>query len=215
MKRTFTIFNLFLLFFCKISFAQAQQPYESTHGKQVGDFMAPYVTDFCKKENINPDTLKKIIFGTLLDNKSDTAFTPFMLSSKEHMTGNWIYYTANTPLIYEIKKQNDLVVILYSKLNPEKILTDKSSEWRIAVLDKKMKVIADKNFNTTWKYSNEYIAMWDMIYTNMMVSKSAIQVKITYVHTGTGGGRDQEFTVTANEFPKLNKIIVLQTKDLY
>jgi hypothetical protein len=95
------------------------------------------------------------------------------------------------------------------------ILTCKKSEWNLALIDKNSKIIEIKSLYTPWKYTNESIAMWDMIQTNLAIKKATATVKITYMHTGNGGGRDQEFTAKTVLKNKLGTIMVKQTKDLH
>lgn len=57
-----------------------------------------------------------------------------------------------------------------------------------------------------------------MIYTKLSLEDEAPVVRITYVHTGSGGGRDQEFTFTfaTGDRPSCIKLEEgRQTADLY
>ena len=213
--------KLLILIFIQLSiinygYTNDNKEYEATQGKEVTDFIAPYLKNFCKRENIDFDALIKKLFEDYLRSDQFKSFMPFFLSSEKYINGNWTYFTAKTPLIYEIEKvESEKFLILYSKLHPELILTNKESEWQMALIDVNLKIIDNESFFTQWKYNNEYVAMWDMIYTRLDVKDKKVIAKITYVHTGSGGGRDQEYTITTNVTNKIDKIIIKQTLDLY
>jgi hypothetical protein len=65
------------------------------------------------------------------------------------------------------------------------------AEWRLALLDGDgARVLSDVAFHTRIRYAEP--GLWDMIYADLTVGPGVI-VTISYVHTGSGGGRDQTF----------------------
>ncbi len=193
---------------------QAQnQPYQEA--KEAKDYIAPYLHSFFTQAHINSDSLVKLLLGDSIKSGRDTSFMPFDISSEKHIVDGWKYFTAKTPLIYEMTKvEQNRFVVLYNKFHPEYILESKKSQWRIAVVDSTLRLIDDKSFITPWKYNNPTVSMWDMIYTDMEVGEPNIIAKITYVHTGSGGGRDQEFTCKISfAKDKINAVNVTQTRD--
>jgi len=195
----------FMSVFIATMYSQDVKEFESTQAKDVSDLIAPYLKSYCVLENLDCTSLTQKLFGESL--KEEKFTSPRRLSSKKHITGNWTYFMAKTPLIYEIVKiEKDRYAVLYNKKDPTTILTDKKSEWRIALIDNRLKVMMDKPFVTVWKYDNSNLSMWNMICTDMEFNNNKITVKITYVEAERGA--DQEFTATANYDGTFASIIV-------
>lgn len=212
--KTKKLIFIILLFTNGFAYSQNSKSYEFTHGEEVTDYMAPYIKDFCDEENIICDSLIKLLLADSLRTEQFVSYGAFYLGSPKHSTGQWTYFTAKTALIYEMEKYDDeKYVVLYSRLHPELILKNKESEWRIAVIDKNFNIISDKKFLTYIKYDNTDIAMWDMIYTSLEINNQEITANIIYVHTGSGGGRDQGFTAKYSLSDIYDEIKVIQTID--
>ncbi|MBN2662618.1 MAG: hypothetical protein JXR68_03115, partial [Bacteroidales bacterium] len=195
-----------------VSYSQNNKNYEFSQGKEVTDFIAPYLKDLCYEENFKFDSLTILLLEDTLRTEKHFSIYPFYLSSLKYNTGMWTYYTTKTPMIYEIEKYDTgQYIVLYNKLNPSIILLSQKSEWRVALIDTNYNIVLDKSFFTSMNYKNNFAGMWDMIYTSLNVINEEIKVQITYVHTGGGGGRDQEFTAIF----KLSdiEIKVIQTQD--
>lgn len=106
--------------------------------------------------------------------------------------------------------------MLYTKLSPYPLLDKKkneNSEWRIAIVNDQLKVIDEKIFFTKWKYNNESLNMWDMIFADLKKGNGKIVATISYIHIGSGGKRDQEFNIVIDYKNKIKSINVNQITD--
>lgn len=211
-----TIILVAIILYGMQGFSQMNKDYSITHGKEISGFVAPYLIGYCMNENLNCDSLVKLLFKDSLMTVQHHSYLPCMISSERHINGKWTYFKSRTPLIYEIQKVgSDRYIVLYSKLNPELILTNEKSEWRLALVDNNLNLLDDKVFITEWKYDNKSVAMWDMIYTTLKVLDAGFAAIITYVHSGGGGGRDQEFTANFKINKTIENLNVFQSKDDY
>jgi hypothetical protein len=190
-----------------------------TYDNEVTDYIAPHIKGFCQTENIDWRKVVKLLLDDSLRTRDFVSFMPFTITSDRYITGNYGCYRTKTPLIYEMKKiDSDQFIVLFNKNHPELILDKKAnekSEWEIAVVDRNYRIVDEKTFFTQWKYDNEFFAVWDWFDTSMGITGKTIIITISYLHIGSGGGRDQQFTVKIDYNNKINKIVVQQTIDFW
>ncbi|MBN2893411.1 MAG: hypothetical protein JXL97_16175 [Bacteroidales bacterium] len=199
-----------------LSFSQNKTSYEITHGEKIKGCVAPYIYDYCENNNLNIDKIKNAVFSKKELDSSKFASYPIILSSTKHITGRWTFYKSERPLIYELEKlNNDIIVVLYSTLNPYQILDTNKAEWVICLLNNKYKKIDEKTFLTNLKYENSYLGMWDMIQTNLENENNITTIEISYLHTGGGGAREQSFLIKAGISNKIESLNIEQTIDNY
>jgi len=193
---SFKIIVLLLLYSLQVCYAENNKTYDYPSGKVVDNNIAPYLNNFCSIDKVNCEGLVKLLIDDDAGSKNNISSTPYYIDQINSLPGH--YFQSKTSLIYDIKELSPRhFIILYSKWHPERLLNSKNSNWNIALVDNKLNILDMTTFVTAWKYNNSKFGMWDMILTQLYVQENLITSKISYVHTGSGGGRDQEFTFNA------------------
>ena len=202
--------------------------------KEINGSLAPYVTEYCKKHGIPTAALSKALFGNSAQVPQKQNELPVMIASEDHKCGNDTFFKSTGQLIYEIAPAgHGLHLVLFSHVTPYTLLTKKESPWAVALINDQGTPLLIRPLITKWKYTNATLEMWDMIYTFLKVTPTnatpavapdkplppasdlevTILVRISYVHTGGGGGRDQQYTAKSTMKLSLEKIHVEQTGD--
>jgi hypothetical protein len=183
---------------------------------------APYAEDEARRLGLDPARVLATLFPDGAPSPVDPVTTlPAMISSNAHITGEWTYFASATVLVYEAAPlalpAGRGAVVLYSRALPGRMTHDVfDAEWRLALFEVEgARLLADAPFRT--RIPHHAPGLWDMIYADLAVD-GVVKVTITYVHTGSGGGRDQAFQArfrTEGAPPRLVLRDVRQTLDRF
>lgn len=191
--------------------AQNKTSYEITHSEEIQGYFAPYIYDYCEKEGLNTDSIFEITLKHKLNTKDSISTFPLILSSTQHITGMWTYYLSDSSLVYELENIDDsLYICLYNVLSPYEIIETENCSWQVVFFDKKYSIIDEKSFSIPGNY---YTAMWDMIQTNLIIEDNKAIFEISYLHTGSGGSREQKFRIFFYVTNGISEIKVVEQTD--
>lgn len=175
------------------------EAYERTHGQTFDSIVPPYVEAYAQANSIDVRRIAKTLFPDGPPSPKGPEDVRVFISSERPITGNWTYITSRTILLYELMKVRigkalePRLLVLYNRRTPDEVILDQfEAEWNLAVLSLDYQLLSESTFKTQMKYHEE--GLWDMIYADLVIESQQPLVRIRYVHTGGGGGRDQEFT---------------------